>query len=144
TVIQGDALNRTTIATSGDNATMLFSDHVKLCFDFLDIAGVDVAGSGTINAGLSSTLINAANWTTGDCDDALFADFDVAFNCEGALTMFTDLSEGNIVSWEWTFGEAGSAVNSSDRQHPYHTYISTGVFTVSLTITDGVSSATVS
>src|SRR5690606_34399037 len=27
TVIQADALNRTTITTSGDNATMLFSDH---------------------------------------------------------------------------------------------------------------------
>ena len=45
---------------------------------------------------------------------------------------FTDLSTQQPTSWSWDFGDGGS---SSD-QHPAHTYIASGVYTVSLTVTN--------
>ena len=43
---------------------------------------------------------------------------------------FTDSSYGKIVSWLWDFGDS----TASDKQHPMHTYPSSGTFTVSLTV----------
>jgi PKD repeat protein len=47
------------------------------------------------------------------------------------LVSFTDLSEGNIDSWSWDFGDGGS----STAQNPSHIYMSAGTFNVSLTVT---------
>ncbi|MBC7778149.1 MAG: PKD domain-containing protein [Phycisphaerae bacterium] len=47
---------------------------------------------------------------------------------------FTDqsTSDGNIVSWEWDFGDG----NTSTEQNPSHTYAGPGAYHVCLTITD--------
>ncbi|MDF3129955.1 PKD domain-containing protein, partial [Kiritimatiellaeota bacterium B1221] len=47
---------------------------------------------------------------------------------------FTDqtVATAPIISWSWNFGDG----NSSNLQNPVHTYTTTGVFTVSLTVTD--------
>jgi PKD repeat protein len=45
---------------------------------------------------------------------------------------FTDQSTGDIISWEWDFGDG----SSSNQQNPSHTYTDPGTYTVSLTITD--------
>ena len=44
---------------------------------------------------------------------------------------FTDLSTGSITSWRWTFGDGGTSI----AQNPSHQYTSTGIYTVSLTVT---------
>ena len=56
--------------------------------------------------------------------------------CEELAVQFTDMSLNNPISWEWNFGDG----NTSDAQHPIHTYISPGTYTVSLQATnsDGV------
>jgi len=51
---------------------------------------------------------------------------------------FTDLSTGNPTSWEWDFGDG----ETSSEQNPAHNYISTGNFTVSLTVSDGTNEST--
>ncbi|MDX1943426.1 MAG: PKD domain-containing protein, partial [Saprospiraceae bacterium] len=43
---------------------------------------------------------------------------------------FKDFSIGNVVSWKWDFGDG----NTSNAQNPTHTYASTGVFFVKLTV----------
>ena len=43
--------------------------------------------------------------------------------------MFSDLSTNNPTSWDWTFGDTGTAT----AQHPSHTYAA-GTYTVSLTV----------
>jgi len=48
---------------------------------------------------------------------------------------FTDASsdvDGNIVSWSWNFGDG----TTSNLQHPSHTYIADGTYSVKLTVTD--------
>ena len=60
--------------------------------------------------------------------------------CEGDVVEFTDMSGGNVVSWEWTF-EGGTPENSSF-QNPMVMYSSAGIYDVTLTVSDGVDSNT--
>ena len=49
---------------------------------------------------------------------------------------FTDQSTGSPATWSWDFGDGGTA----DVQNPSHIYTAPGIYTVSLTTTDGSSS----
>lgn len=46
---------------------------------------------------------------------------------------FTDLSTGQIQTWNWTFGDG----QTSTERHPVHTYTEVGTYNVSLTVSDG-------
>ncbi|UCH13412.1 MAG: PKD domain-containing protein [Bacteroidales bacterium] len=49
---------------------------------------------------------------------------------------FTDRSIGDINSWSWNFGDLGT----SNAENPLHTYNDPGNYTVTLTVSDGISS----
>ena len=57
-----------------------------------------------------------------------------------STVQFNDISTSNVgtvQSWAWNFGDPGSgASNTSSLQNPTHTYSGTGVYNVSLIITD--------
>jgi PKD repeat protein len=53
---------------------------------------------------------------------------------------FTDESIGAIISWEWDFDNDGT-IDSSE-QNPIHIYNEAGIYTVTLTVGDGSSTAT--
>jgi PKD repeat protein len=55
------------------------------------------------------------------------------------VTQFTDLSTGGVTGWAWDFGDGTSVIHS---QNPRHYYMRSGIYTVSLTVTDGVGSDT--
>ncbi len=58
--------------------------------------------------------------------------------CIGNVTDFTETSSvtpGTITNWDWNFGEAGSASNTSIVQNPSHTYAAAGSYTAILTVT---------
>ncbi|HEX5171479.1 MAG TPA: S8 family serine peptidase [Cyclobacteriaceae bacterium] len=137
TALGATAANRISIKTvGGGTSTMNFDGHFKLCYDYLDINDVGINGDVKISAGTNSTLTNAANWYPGSCDEALFADFSFQFNCKGSLTEFTDMSDGNIQSWSWDFGDASSGQNTSTDRNPYHIFNNTGNYTVMITVSD--------
>ncbi len=54
---------------------------------------------------------------------------------------FIDTSIGNIISWEWDFDNDGTI--DSNEQNPLFTYLETGIYSVSLTAFDGMTSETV-
>lgn len=57
--------------------------------------------------------------------------------CNGNTTHFTDGSvanSGNIIAWEWTFGDGGT----SSQQNPSHFYSDAGTFNVTLTVTNSM------
>jgi len=56
----------------------------------------------------------------------------------GTSIQFTDESIGDIDSWSWDFGDG----NSSTEQNPSHTYEDARIYTVSLTVSNAVSSDT--
>ncbi|MHC1626364.1 MAG: PKD domain-containing protein, partial [Methanoculleaceae archaeon] len=51
---------------------------------------------------------------------------------------FTDTSTGSPTSWSWDFGDG----NMSSAQNPTHTYVSGGVYNVSLTVENAISTDT--
>ncbi|MDD3876842.1 MAG: PKD domain-containing protein [Bacteroidales bacterium] len=55
--------------------------------------------------------------------------------CDPMSVNFTDLTNAQIVSWEWEFGDNASSNNTSNIQNPTHLYQQSGNYTVSLTIT---------
>lgn len=60
------------------------------------------------------------------------------FGTPGTTVQFTDQSTGSIVSWNWNFGDGGT----STQQNPSHTYNTVGLYTVTLTVSDGTNSDT--
>lgn len=56
--------------------------------------------------------------------------------CEGEIIEFYDLSIGDVISWEWTF-EGGQPATSSF-QNPQILYAESGVYDVTLSVSDGV------
>jgi Zn-dependent metalloprotease len=61
---------------------------------------------------------------------ALFS-HDKSFTCEGKVT-FTDESINNVENWQWDFGDG----NTSSEQNPVHLYQESGVYSVSLTVSN--------
>jgi len=55
--------------------------------------------------------------------------------CEGETVQYTDLSGGEIISWDWTF-EGGTPSTSTD-QNPIVTYNTEGTYDVTLDVSDG-------
>lgn len=136
--LNADAGNRISLASAGaGSATFNFDGRFKRCFDYLDVTRVNVEGDVVISAGANSTLTSASNWMPVACEEALFANFNFKFNCEGSLTEFIDASDGNITSWSWDFGDPGSGNNISSEQNPFHIYNDTDTYTVTVTVSDG-------
>lgn len=74
--------------------------------------------------------------------NTLVVDFEAdLLNGDAPLTVqFTDLSTGTPTSWEWDFNHDGT-IDSYD-QHPQWTYTEAGVYSVSLTCSNGSTSDT--
>jgi hypothetical protein len=70
-----------------------------------------------------------------DCSDPCFlvrSDFDFNINYSNLSVAFQDKSKGNIVAWNWNFGDG--AVSSE--QNPTHTFAEAILYTVCLQVTD--------
>lgn len=55
--------------------------------------------------------------------------------CVNSIVNFSDMSLGDVVSWEWTF--EGGSPETSTSQNPLVAYLNAGDFDVSLTVSDG-------
>lgn len=65
-------------------------------------------------------------------------DFEADTACEGSATLFTDLSVapfGNIVSWDWDFGDGSG---TSNLQNPTYLYPDSGTWLVTLVVTTNI------
>ncbi|WP_317896725.1 T9SS type A sorting domain-containing protein [Aurantibacillus circumpalustris] len=61
--------------------------------------------------------------------------------CQGASKTFIDLSTEDPTSWNWSVSpSSGVTINSANSQNPNITFQTTGVYTVSLTATNGFGS----
>jgi len=130
--------NRISIASSSTTmASLEFEKHQKICLDYLDIQHLAVSGQALVSVGLHSTLDNAAGWIADDCDNILFADFDVEYTCEQASVYFVDKSSGPVNNRSWNFGDDNSGNNESDKLNPIHYYEAAGEYLVSLQVSDG-------
>ncbi|MBL7865600.1 MAG: VCBS repeat-containing protein [Cyclobacteriaceae bacterium] len=88
----------------------------------------------------SSTYVNY-NVFIAKLGDGLKSDFVYKYACADTPMYFTSLSteaDGHpIVSWSWSFGDGGF----SNQEHPNHTYVASGPFTVFLTVLDDLNNS---
>lgn len=82
----------------------------------------------------SSNSVGASNTVTKTIvvNPNPIADFSYSTNPCGGGVYFTDLSESEIVDWQWTF----TSTNSSLLQNPYYFYNNGGIYPVKLTSTN--------
>jgi len=73
-----------------------------------------------------------------DVDPVLQAEFlgNTNYGWTQTAVQFHDQSSGNITSWHWDFGDGAT----SNEQNPAHAFRSTGIFTVTLTVSDASNS----
>jgi len=111
--------------------------------------GTDANGNfNPATAGVGLHTIKYVFTTNGGCKDSVaqtirvfprpIANFGVSADiCVGDSIRFTDsssIASGNIVSWSWIFGDAGSVVNTNNNPF-YHTYLVSGGLSPQLTVT---------
>jgi hypothetical protein len=116
------------LITSPGKAFIAHNIYEKYCFQGLNVENVDLLGDAVINIDPQSTVVNAANWSNLACEEVIFVNFDVRFNCAGGITEFLNLSEGNISSYRWDFAGLGS----SFLENPTYVFNFSRNYTISL------------
>lgn len=117
----------------GDGASMLSTENLKFCSTYLNIDGVNAAGPATFSVGLNSEISNSVGWVSKECDDVLFADFEVEYPCPGGLSAFSDRSSGDPESWLYSISQPSTVF---DNQTSYFS-LARGTYIGSLKITKG-------
>jgi len=112
----------------GDGTTSI-AQHPSHSYDTEGVYTVEL----TVTGPGGSDTMTATDYITAY---GLVADFsaDQTAGTSPLTVQFTDLSTGNIVSWEWDFDNDASI--DSTAQNPSHIYDTVGLYTVSLLITD--------
>ncbi|MGE0637712.1 MAG: PKD domain-containing protein, partial [Bacteroidia bacterium] len=90
---------------------------------------VTLAAANSNGCDSSTTFLN---YITVEEPTASFSAFPTVAFCPPLLVNFTDLSVGNIVAWNWDFGDG----SFSTVQNPAHVYTIPGLFDVRLIITN--------
>ncbi len=83
------------------NGIISIPGNYKICLDHLEISNIDVVGTATVSAGLNSTIVNSEGWLTAECDEILFADFEINYACKNSFLYTVNNSSGNIDSYMW-------------------------------------------
>ena len=118
---------------------MLTPDEVEECLestcdniDQLNPGFIGDIGAGRVNA-LQAML----------CVSAVYASFesDVQYQCPGGEVQFSDLSLNDPTSWSWSF--PGGTPASSNAQNPLVTYNTSGVYDVTLEVSNAEGSHSV-
>ena len=126
----------------GTNGDQLYSTNYGEPVDGIG-AIPDINGDGSWEMVVGGRL-GTLTCISGGLNSALIlADFiaDTTFGLVPFDVEFIDLSTGSITSWEWDFENDGTI--DSYEQNPVHTYTSTGIFSVSLTVSDGSNTNTI-
>lgn len=77
--------------------------------------------------------------------DCFAAQFEVACAGGGIYTVFTNTSIGQNLTYLWDFGDPASGAENTDTiQTPYHYFTAEGTYNVSLTISNGTETETIS
>ena len=139
--IESDMASMVLIHSLSAEESALFSvnQYKKYCFDYIHVYNVEAMGEAVLVAEGNSIMEGITDgWREDDCDNVLFAEFDVDYPCAGSRTFFIDRSSGNPDSWLWHFGDPGNS--QSDDRNPHFTYDAAGLYTVLLEVESSLES----
>jgi PKD repeat protein len=116
--------------TFGDGAT---SSLASPTHSYADIGSYSVSLQATNASGCTNSQTQTVQITSAPMPD-FYIDLP-PFSCTGTPTQFYDATppppDGNIVSWNWSFNDAGA---TSTQQNPQHTYAQAGTYQVALQV----------
>lgn len=114
----------------GQTAVVNYPGNPSVAHTYSTYGSFNVMLTVTTNDNCSSTITKTVQVL-----QSPLANFDNDNLCAGGQTQFSDLSQGNLVSWYWTFGDPGSAAaNSSTLQNPTHQFLQPGTYQVTLLV----------
>lgn len=144
-IIQSSSDSIVTLKSKGPGEAFLqVVKYNKFCFDFIDISGVSVSGPGVFSAGLNSFVDPLSQgWLQKECNEILFADFEVKFPCTKSLINFLDRSQGVVERWRWQIDYNETIIESS-RKDTIAVFTEEGILTVSLTVANDDQEETIS
>lgn len=111
--------------TFGDGGTDTVQNptHTYNTYGTYTVSLIVITNSGATDTAIHTILVNPAP----------VASFTVLSTCTSDSVYFTNtstVSSGNIISWNWNFGDG----NADTLQNPVHSYSAAGTYTVSLTV----------
>ncbi|WP_114749147.1 S8 family serine peptidase [Pleomorphovibrio marinus] len=121
----------TSTITADGKAIITHPPYRKYCFTNLNVENVDLVGESVVNLGPNAQISNAENWLNLNCENVLFPNFEVRFNCAGGLTEFINTSEGNISAYRWNFANIGTSTSQS----PTYLFSNSRTYPITLEIT---------
>jgi gliding motility-associated-like protein len=133
--LNGTAQNTSVVlwSTSGDGVFLPSDDELAPEY----IIGVNDQITGVVELTLTAQGLEGCGSTSATVElnisTPLIAGFNLGNACAGAPVPFTDLTQvlsGNIVSWQWTFGDG----NTASIQNPSVLYNEIGSYTVQLVV----------
>lgn len=148
----GQSIDFSIDATDPENDPLYFSwfldeEIIAEAENYTLLATADLVGmhalTAKVNDGIPGHAANSVVWQIEILqDEVLMANFSSSSTtvCIGSNIQFSDLSTGEVTGWSWTF-EGGNPETSTD-QNPLVIYNVSGIFDVSLTVTDGIESNT--
>jgi len=101
-------------------------------FDYWEVNGASAGSDNPLTIRVDEPMDVVAHFRTAATPTADFT-WSPEKPLVGESVQFTDTSTGDITSWEWDFN--GDTTVDSTEQNPAYTYTSTGVYTVTLTVT---------
>jgi PKD repeat protein len=129
---------------ANEPATLFIRAFEKFCLDYTDVNNVKAEGNATLNAGPNGSLLGITNgWTALNCNDVLFADFQINISCAGIEVDLQDKSDGNPASWEWKIKREGQNDVVLNGKNVKYTFQQSGPYTVQLTVTKDTQSKTI-
>ncbi len=110
----------------GDSSTVQDPTHV-----YMDTGAYTVTLVAGNNAGCTDTITRTDTVTIAPLPDVGFTAGDTT-GCEVPFNVAFSDTTSNAVAWQWDFGDGGSAAV----QNPAHSYVSPGVYDISLSVVD--------
>lgn len=137
--IKSTSTNLTSIiGENANNASVLQLNYrKKLCFEYLVLTNMKLIGESVVNVELNGILSNTTNFDQKACDEILFPDFEISNFCSNSVVNIIDLSEGNILDYEWEFG-SGIFLGTNDFANPSLYFNSPGFYELSLNVSNDI------
>lgn len=124
-------------------AAFFFAGKYRLCFDFLDIINVSIAGNASVNAGKNSSIVDSQSWFQDECDNVILADFDIQYGCVGSKTQLTSSILGLVTNYSWEILPGGGSIENRNASATTAVFPSASDYSIRLTVSNQRYSRTV-
>ncbi|MBK6265012.1 S8 family serine peptidase [Marivirga sp. S37H4] len=134
--ISGNELKIIAGSNANTLARMEFTFRNKICIDNINFNNIEFSSGSILNVGSNGEVVNSINILQLECQELLFPDFQINSFCSNSLIQINDASDGDIVEYEWDFGNGMVYEGVNNIENPLIWFDSPGIYNVKLTISN--------